>query len=142
MLKLAVAPAFAALNLSAGSAGGLTLLVITILVAVGFDFTNGFHDTANAVATSISTRVLTPWFAIVMAALLNFLGAFISTNVAKTVGTDLVSPGALTPVVVLSALLAAIAWNLITWFYGLPSSSTHALFGGLIGAAVVLAPEH
>lgn len=139
---LVFAPALGALNLAASTTGGLVLLIVTIVVAVGFDFTNGFHDTANAVATSISTRVLTPWFAIVMAAALNFLGAFVSTKVAKTVGTDIVSSGALTPIVVLAALLAAITWNLITWYYGLPSSSTHALFGGLIGAAVVLSPAH
>ncbi len=142
MHSLTFAPALGALNLAAGTSGGLVLLIVTILVAVGFDFTNGFHDTANAVATSISTRVLTPWFAIVMAAVLNFLGAFISTNVAKTIGTDVAAPASLTPIVVLSALLAAITWNLITWYYGLPSSSTHALLGGLIGAAVVLSPTH
>ena len=142
MPSLSFAPALAALNLAAGTSGGLALLIVTIVVAVGFDFTNGFHDTANAVATSISTRVLTPWFAILMAAMLNFLGAFISTNVAKTIGTDVADPAALTPLVVLAALLAAITWNLITWYYGLPSSSTHALIGGLIGAAVVFSPVH
>jgi inorganic phosphate transporter, PiT family len=131
-----------ALSLAPKSGGALVFLIVTILVAVIFDFTNGFHDTANAVATSISTRVLTPWFAIIMAALLNFLGAFISTSVAKTIGTDVANPEALTSTVVLAALLAAIAWNLLTWYYGLPSSSSHALIGGLIGAAVVLSPQH
>lgn len=131
-----------ALSLAPKSGGGLVLLIVTILVAVIFDFTNGFHDTANAVATSISTRVLTPWFAIGMAALLNFLGAFISTSVAKTIGTDVANPESLTSTVVLAALLAAITWNLLTWFYGLPSSSSHALIGGLIGAAVVISPLH
>lgn len=142
MLNLAHAPALGALNLAAGASGGLLLLIITVVVAVGFDFTNGFHDTANAVATSISTRVLSPRQAILMAAVLNFVGAFVSTNVAKTIGTDIASPAALTPLVVLSALLAAIGWNLITWYYGLPSSSSHALIGGLIGAAVVFSPAH
>ncbi|HKS70145.1 MAG TPA: inorganic phosphate transporter [Ktedonobacterales bacterium] len=138
----ASAPALAALSLAQGNPGHLIVLLVTIIVAVGFDFTNGFHDTANAVATSISTRVLTPRQAIVMAAVLNFVGAFISTNVAKTIGTDIASPAALTPMVVLAALVAAIGWNLITWYYGLPSSSSHALIGGLIGAAVVFAPTH
>lgn len=129
-----------------GSIGGekvsLAFLILTILVAVVFDFTNGFHDTANAVATSISTRVLTPRFAIVMAALLNFLGAFISTQVAKTIGTDVATPAALTPVAVMAALLAAIGWNLLTWYFGLPSSSSHALIGGLVGAAIIASPLH
>src|SRR5690242_8031644 len=120
----------------------LAFLIATILIALIFDFTNGFHDTANAVATSISTRVLPARFAIVMAAGLNFLGAFISTQVAKTVGTDVAQRDALTPIAVMAALLAAIGWNLLTWYYGLPSSSSHALIGGLIGAAVVQSPLH
>ncbi|HEX6543064.1 MAG TPA: anion permease [Ktedonobacterales bacterium] len=132
--------------LAAASANGqqvsLVFLILTILVAVAFDFTNGFHDTANAVATSISTRVLSPRFAIIMAALLNFLGAFISTQVAKTIGTDVADPSALTPVAVMAALLAAISWNLLTWYFGLPSSSSHALIGGLVGAAVIASPLH
>ena len=144
MPRLAVsAPALAALNLIPhGGFGRLIVLLITIAVAVSFDFTNGFHDTANAVATSISTRVLTPRQAILMAAVLNFVGAFVSTKVAGTIGKDIANPASLTPIVVLAALLAAIGWNLITWYYGLPSSSTHALVGGLIGAAVVFAPTH
>lgn len=127
-----------------GTSGGSSLffLIATILVAVAFDFTNGFHDTANAVATSISTRVLSPRFAIIMAAALNFLGAFVSTQVAKTIGTDVANRMALTQVAVMAALLAAISWNLLTWYYGLPSSSSHALIGGLIGAAVVQSPQH
>lgn len=131
---------------AASSTGGgkvsLAFLIITILIAAAFDFTNGFHDTANAVATSISTRVLTPRIAIVMAAVLNFLGAFISTQVAKTIGTDVAQPAALTPVAVMAALLAAIGWNLLTWYFGLPSSSSHALIGGLIGAAIIASPLH
>jgi PiT family inorganic phosphate transporter len=125
--------------LAPNSTGALVFLILTILVALAFDFTNGFHDTANAIATSISTRVLSPRFAILMAALLNFLGAFISTNVAKTIGGDVAATSALTPVVVMAALLAAISWNLFTWYYGLPSSSSHALIGGIIGAAVASA---
>ncbi len=124
------------------STGALIFLICTILVALSFDFTNGFHDTANAIATSVSTRVLSPRVAILMAALLNFLGAFISTNVAKTIGGDVAQTSALTPVVVMSALLAAISWNLFTWYYGLPSSSSHALIGGIIGAAVAGSSEH
>jgi inorganic phosphate transporter, PiT family len=131
---------------ASGSTVGLVFLIATIVVALCFDFTNGFHDTANAVATSVSTRVLTPRFAIVMAALLNFLGAVISlffgTQVAKTIGTDVAAQSALTPVAVMAALLAAISWNLLTWFYGLPSSSSHALIGGLIGGAVVQSAQH
>lgn len=125
-----------------GPKGSLAFLVLTILVAVSFDFTNGFHDTANAVATSVSTRVLSPRVATVMAALLNFLGAFISTQVAKTIGTDVAAPAALTPVAVMAALLAAISWNLLTWYFGLPSSSSHALIGGLVGAAIIASPLH
>lgn len=141
MLEHAIPPLAA---LASSGSGGLTLafLIATIVVAVAFDFTNGFHDTANAVATSIATRVLPPWFAILMAALLNFVGAFVSTQVAKTIGTDVASPSALTSVAVMSALLAAICWNLITWYFGLPSSSSHALIGGLIGAAVIQSPLH
>lgn len=132
----------AAISLTPGGTGALIFLIATILVAAFFDFTNGFHDTANAIATSVSTRVLTTRQAILMATALNFLGAFISTQVAKTIGTDVANPVALTQVAVMAALLAAIGWNLITWHYGLPSSSSHALIGGLIGAAVVVSPLH
>lgn len=132
----------ASLAMSARTETDLGFLVVTILIALVFDFTNGFHDTANAVATSISTRVLTARQAIFMATALNFVGAFISTQVAKTIGTDVASREALTQVAVMCALLAAIAWNLLTWYYGLPSSSSHALIGGLIGAAVVASPLH
>jgi PiT family inorganic phosphate transporter len=135
-------PTLAAVASSAPSETALGFLIFTILIALAFDFTNGFHDTANAVATSISTRVLPARVAIIMATLLNFLGAFISTQVAKTIGTDVADPSALTQVAVMAALLAAIGWNLLTWYYGLPSSSSHALIGGLIGAAVVQSPLH
>jgi PiT family inorganic phosphate transporter len=128
--------------LAPNSTGALVFLILTILVAVAFDFTNGFHDTANAIATSVSTRVLSPGVAILMAAILNFAGAFISTTVAKTIGSDVADTAALTSVVVMSALLAAIFWNLLTWYYALPSSSSHALIGGIVGAAVAGSAAH
>ena len=114
------------------------LLVVVVAVALAFDFTNGFHDTANAVATSVSTRALTPRMAVLIAAVMNFVGAFTSTKVAKTVGDGLINtdPGRVTGHLVLAALVGAIAWNLFTWFLGLPSSSSHALVGGLVGAAL------
>ncbi len=116
-------------------------LVILIAVALGFDFTNGFHDAANAVATSITTRALRPVTALTMAAGFNVIGALVSTKVAKTVGSGIIatptSSSGLT--VVFAALLGAIAWNLLTWRLGLPSSSTHALIGGLVGAALASA---
>ena len=111
------------------------LLVLVIATALAFDFTNGFHDTANVVATSISTRAMPPRTAVAMAALLNFAGAFISLKVAATVAKDIVEPGAVTMQIVFAGLVGAIAWNLATWYLGLPSSSSHALIGGLVGAA-------
>src|SRR5881392_2699096 len=113
------------------------LLVVVIVVALGFDFTNGFHDTANAVATSVSTRALSPRLAVLVAAVANLAGAFVTTAVAKTVGKGIIDTGLATEKTVLAALLGAIAWNLITWWLGLPSSSSHALIGGLVGAALV-----
>jgi PiT family inorganic phosphate transporter len=113
------------------------LLVVVVLVALGFDFTNGFHDTANAVATSVSTRALTPRVAVAIAAVANLAGAFVTTAVASTVGQGVIDTGLATPKTVLAALFGAIAWNLLTWWWGLPSSSSHALIGGLIGAALV-----
>jgi inorganic phosphate transporter, PiT family len=112
-------------------------LIIVIGVALAFDFTNGFHDSANAIATSISTRALSPRFALGMAAVLNMVGAFISQNVAKTVGKGIVTLPADSQKVVLAALAGAIVWNLITWRFGIPSSSSHALIGGLVGATLV-----
>jgi PiT family inorganic phosphate transporter len=145
-LPSATITAVATRSLASAGTSGLLFLIATILVALCFDFTNGFHDTANAVATSISTRVLTPRTAIAMAAVLNFLGAvfslFFGTQVAKTIGTDVAVASALTAVAVMSALLAAIFWNLLTWYFGLPSSSSHALIGGLIGGAVVQSALH
>src|SRR5947207_8510746 len=112
------------------------LLVVVVLVALGFDFTNGFHDTANAVATSVSTRALSPRLAVFVAAVANLAGAFVTTAVAKTVGKGIIDTGLATEKTVLAALLGAIVWNLITWWLGLPSSSSHALIGGLVGAAL------
>ena len=112
------------------------LLVIVVLVALGFDFTNGFHDTANAVATSVSTRALSPRLAVAVAAVANLAGAFVTTAVAKTVGKGIIDTSLANEKTVLAALIGAIAWNLITWWLGLPSSSSHALIGGLIGAAI------
>src|SRR5690242_9823658 len=112
------------------------LLVIVVLVALGFDFTNGFHDTANAVATSVSTRALSPRLAVAVAAIANLAGAFVTTAVAKTVGKGIIDTGLANEKTVLAALIGAITWNLITWRLGLPSSSSHALIGGLVGAAL------
>jgi inorganic phosphate transporter, PiT family len=113
------------------------LLVVVVVIALGFDFTNGFHDTANAIATSVGTRALTPRTAVVIAAVANLLGAFVTTAVAKNVATGLINADLATMQTILAALFGAIAWNLLTWRLGLPSSSSHALIGGLIGAALV-----
>jgi inorganic phosphate transporter, PiT family len=117
------------------------LVVVIVCVALAFDYTNGFHDSANAIATSVSTRALTPRVALVMAAVMNVVGALISTKVAATIGKGIIAPpsGRSGLLVVLSALLGAIAWNLITWWLALPSSSSHALIGGLVGAALASA---
>jgi len=112
-------------------------VLVIIGVALAFDFINGFHDSANSIATVVSTRVLTPGVAVVWAAFFNFIAAFtIGTAVAKTISKGLIQPGAVTPSVILAALVGAIVWNLITWWLGLPSSSSHALMGGYAGAAV------
>lgn len=115
------------------------LLSIVILLATIFDFINGFHDTANAIATSVSTRVLSPKAAVFMAAVLNLLGALSGTAVAKTVGAGLVDASSVTQVTVISALLSAIIWDLITWYLGLPTSSSHAILSGMVGAAIATA---
>jgi PiT family inorganic phosphate transporter len=116
------------------------ILVIVVAAALAFDFTNGFHDTANVVATSVSTRALSPRAAVTIAAVLNFVGAFISLEVAATIAGEIVDQSALEgntgTTVVFAGLIGAIAWNLITWYYGLPSSSSHALIGGLVGSTV------
>ena len=111
-------------------------LIAVVAVALFFDFTNGFHDTANSIATSVSTRALSPRAAVLSAAVLNFLGAFVSLEVAATVAKGIVDPGVITLDVVLAGLVGAITWNLITWYLGLPSSSSHALIGGIAGSAV------
>lgn len=115
------------------------LLVAVLVLAVLFDYINGFHDTANAIATSVATRALRPGHAIAMAAAFNFIGAFAGTAVAKTIGGGLVDEQTTTQTVVAAALIGAIVWNLITWRLGIPSSSSHALIGGLLGATIVAA---
>jgi len=119
--------------------GDDVVLVIVVATALAFDFTNGFHDTANVVATSISTHALSPRLAVALAAIFNFAGAFISIEVAATVAKDVVQAGAITPTVIFAGLVGAISWNLITWYFGLPSSSSHALIGGMVGAAFAAA---
>ncbi|MDW0117965.1 inorganic phosphate transporter [Sporosarcina thermotolerans] len=116
----------------------LVLTIAVVVFALAFDFINGFHDTANAIATSVSTRALKPRTAVYMAAVMNFIGALTFTGVAKTISKDIVDPFMLEKgsVVILAALLSAIAWNLITWYYGIPSSSSHALIGSIAGAAI------
>jgi inorganic phosphate transporter, PiT family len=111
-------------------------LVAVIVVALFFDFTNGFHDTANAIATSVSTRALSPRIAVLLASILNFAGAFVSLKVAATIAKGIVDPDAVTLSVILAGLVGAITWNLVTWFLGLPSSSSHALIGGIAGSAI------
>jgi inorganic phosphate transporter, PiT family len=115
------------------------ILVIVVGTALAFDFTNGFHDTANVVATSISTGAANPQVAIGIASVLNFVGAFISISVAATVAQDVVDAEVITPTIVFAGLIGAIAWNLVTWYFGLPSSSSHALIGGVVGSAVAAA---
>jgi inorganic phosphate transporter, PiT family len=117
--------------------GELLTVIIVVATALVFDFTNGFHDTANVVATSISTRAMAPRIAVGYAAILNFAGAFISLEVAATVASDVVDPGSIGLLAVFGGLVGAIAWNLITWYFGLPSSSSHALIGGIVGAMLV-----
>jgi PiT family inorganic phosphate transporter len=112
------------------------LLLAVIALSIVFDFINGFHDTANAIATSVSTRVLSPKVAVLMAAVLNMVGALTGTAVAKTVGAGLVQAASVTQVTVISALVAAIVWDLITWYLGLPTSSSHAVLSGIVGAAI------
>src|SRR4051794_1218635 len=115
------------------------ILVIVVATALAFDYTNGFHDTANAVATMVSTRAMAPRVAVLYASLLNFAGAFISLKVAATVAKDFVDPTAVTPEIIFGGLVGAIIWNLATWYFGLPSSSSHALIGGVVGAVFVAA---
>jgi PiT family inorganic phosphate transporter len=114
-----------------------TVLLLVILVALGFEYTNGFHDAANAIATSVSTRALTPRAALIMAAAMNLLGAFLGQEVAKTISSVITPPSGVAGLTVVAAgVLGAISWNLITWYFGLPSSSSHALIGGTVGAGL------
>ena len=113
------------------------VLVIAVATALAFDFTNGFHDTANAVATSISTRAMPPKVAVTLAAILNFVGAFLSLQVAATIASGIVDADYITTAIVFAGLVGAITWNLATWYFGLPSSSSHALIGGVVGSAFV-----
>lgn len=117
-----------------------SLIIMVVILALVFDFINGFHDTANAIATCVSTRAIRPGVAIVGTAILNFLGAMISTGVAKTIGGDIVvSPTLINEMIIIAGLVGAIVWNLLTWWVGMPSSSSHALIGGMIGAILVSA---
>jgi PiT family inorganic phosphate transporter len=115
----------------------LYIVVLVCITALAFDFTNGFHDSANAMATSVATGALKPKVAVLIAAILNVLGALLSTEVAKTISGGIVNDAKVTPVMIFAGLVGAILWNLVTWLLGLPSSSSHALFGGLIGAVVI-----
>jgi PiT family inorganic phosphate transporter len=117
----------------------LIVLILIVALGLGFDFINGFHDTANAIATSVATRVLTPGQAVLMAAVLNVVGALTGTAVASTVGKGIIPPEIATQELVASALIAAITWNLITWWHGIPSSSSHALVFSIVGAGIAAA---
>ena len=117
------------------------LFVAVVVIALGFDFTNGFHDTANAIATSVGTRAVTPRTAVLIASVANLAGAFVTTAVATNVATGIINGNLATLQTLLAALLGAIAWNLLTWWLGLPSSSSHALIGGLVGAALAQSGE-
>ncbi|NLG33564.1 MAG: inorganic phosphate transporter [Syntrophomonadaceae bacterium] len=114
----------------------MLLAVVVVILALCFDYINGFHDTANAIATSVSTKAISPRAAIIIAATLNFTGALSGTAVAATIGHGIVQPDVVTPLILIAALVGAIFWNLFTWYFGIPSSSSHALIGGLIGATV------
>jgi PiT family inorganic phosphate transporter len=115
---------------------GFAILLVVVVLGLAFDFVNGFHDTANAIATVVATRVLSPIQAVLMAAILNFAGAMTGTAVATTVGKGIVEPGAVTQQLVIAALLSAIVWDLVTWYYGIPSSSSHALVFSIVGAGL------
>jgi PiT family inorganic phosphate transporter len=123
----------------------LALVLAVVIFALGFDYTNGFHDAANSIATSVSTRALTPRIALLMAAVMNLVGAFLGEGVAKTIGSGIVDPQSLSGesglVIVLAGVIGAIAWNLLTWYFGIPSSSSHALIGGLLGAGLAASAD-
>ena len=114
------------------------IIIAVVVTALAFDYTNGFHDTANAVATSIATGALKPRTAVLIASVLNLVGAFLSVEVAKTISSGLVDDTKITPTVIFAGLVGAIVWNLLTWLVGLPSSSSHALIGAYAGAAIAL----
>jgi inorganic phosphate transporter, PiT family len=122
--------------------GNDLLLVLVVITALAFDFTNGFHDTGNAMATSIATKALSPRVAVALSAVLNLVGAFLSLSVAATIASGLVDTGLVTLTVVLAGLAGGITWNLLTWFFGIPSSSSHALIGGVIGSTLAAAGGH
>src|SRR5215470_6190973 len=115
---------------------GLWIVIVTVCTAVVFDFTNGFHDTANAMATTIATRALPPRAAVGLAAILNFVGAFISVTVAATIAKGIVDQPEVTVPIVFAGLVGAIMWNVVTWYLGIPSSSSHALVGGVVGSVI------
>jgi PiT family inorganic phosphate transporter len=118
----------------------LALVIVTIGLALFFDFLNGFHDAANSIATIVSTRVLKPQIAVIWAAFFNFIAfAFFGLHVANTIGVGLIDPSVISVTMILAALVGAILWNIITWYFGLPSSSSHALIGGLLGAGIAKA---
>src|SRR5215510_14009256 len=119
-----------------GSLVGLWIVALTVATAVVFDYTNGFHDTANAMATTIATRALPPRVAVGLASILNFVGAFISVTVAATIASGIVDQGLVTVLVVFGGLIGAILWNVLTWYFGIPSSSSHALIGGVVGSMI------
>jgi PiT family inorganic phosphate transporter len=125
-----------------GVAGNGTLMALVVVTALGFDFTNGFHDTGNAMATSIATGALPPRIAVAMSGVLNLVGAFLSTAVAATIASGLVETHLVTPTVVFAGLVGGILWNLATWYLGIPSSSSHALIGGVIGSMMAAAGGH
>lgn len=114
----------------------IEVVLLVVLLALSFDYVNGFHDTANAIATSVSTKALSPRIAIMIAASLNFLGALSGTAVAATIGKNIIHAEAVSPKIIICALISAIFWNLFTWYFGIPSSSSHALIGGLVGAVL------
>ncbi len=123
-------------NSTKGNGTAVFELVLVVAIALLFDFTNGFHDAANAIATSVATRSISPRLAVIAAGALNFAGAYLSLNVAKTIGKGIIDPGAITLRAILAGLVGAITWNLVTWWRGLPTSSSHALIGGVAGAAI------
>src|ERR1700733_13905609 len=125
-----------------GRVGNTAILVLVVITALSFDFTNGFHDTGNAMATSIATGALGPRTAVAISGVLNFVGAFLSLAVAATIASGLVDTGKVTLTVVAAGLAGGIIWNLVTWLLGIPSSSSHALIGGVIGSTLAAAGGH